>query len=392
MNPLVARVLIASFFWGIGGNLSWFFLNFHLEAIGFSKTQIGYANAVPAVAGVLLALPLALLIPRLGYVRSILLGAGLSVLGMMGVASGLAVYPGLVLNGAGTGLVMGSVAPLLALMVSERQRVDVFTWQQSVVAGAGFLGALLGGYLPELVGTGNVMYLVALAACLSSLTIWGMPEARGSAERFSFRNRRNWLLLLLPQALVGLGAGLVVPFLNLYMQAKFSLEYNQIGWIFAATSITGIAILAVQPLLARRLGKVGAIMAVQAASLPFLMILAWAPWLWLVTVALFVRGALMNSTGPVHTALMMDYLEEDERSGFLLIQGATWQVGWAVSSSLSGYVQETQGLAGFNLLFGVMLVLYVTAILYYPLFFRPRAVKQSNRDPAPLPRVAQSGD
>ena len=71
MNLLLARILAASFFWGIGGNLSWFFLNFHLQAIGFNKVQIGYANAAPAVAAVLFSIPLAFLIPRLGYVRSL---------------------------------------------------------------------------------------------------------------------------------------------------------------------------------------------------------------------------------------------------------------------------------------------------------------------------------
>ncbi|MCL6569697.1 MAG: MFS transporter, partial [Meiothermus silvanus] len=77
MNPIY-RILAASFFWGMGGSLNWLFLNFHLEALGFSKTLVGYANATPALAAVLFSLPLALLIPRLGYTRSIRVGGVLA--------------------------------------------------------------------------------------------------------------------------------------------------------------------------------------------------------------------------------------------------------------------------------------------------------------------------
>ena len=392
MNPLVARILMASFFWGIGGNLSWFFLNFHLEAIGFSKTQIGYANAVPAVAAVLFSIPLAFLIPRLGYIKSLLLGGGLATLGMLLVSSGFAVYPGLLVMGLGGGFVFGSISPLLAKLTDEKKQVGIFTWQQALGSGAGFLGSLLGGLLPEVVGRENVLYLVALAFALSSLFFIGFPESTGQVKPFALRNRRNWLLLMTPQILISLGAGLTIPFLNLYLQGKFNLSYASVGWLFAATSLTAMAAILIQPYLARRLGKVGAIIAVQASSLPFLLALAYVPWLPLVMVALFVRGALMTAAGPVYTALVMEHLDEEERSGFLLIEQAIWQLGWAISSSLSGHVQEAYGIAGFNYLWGAMLIFYAAAIVYYPLFFRPRRSVQRGHDGTALPRVGQSGD
>lgn len=383
MNPIL-RILIASAFWGMGGNLNWLFLNFHLEAIGLSKAQIGYANATPAIAAVLFSIPLAFVIPRLGYVRSILIGVGLACGGMLGVASGLAVYLGLMINGLGQGLVMGSVSPLLARLVSSEGRVTIFTWQQALVSGAGFIGGVLGGFLPGWVGREHVLYAVPITAFLSGLVIWGLRESThtkttSGPRRFALRNRRNWLLLLIPQTCIGLGAGLTIPFLNLYLQGKFGLSYASVGWLFGITSITAMAALFVQSLLARRLGKVRAIVTIQAASLPFLMILGWAPWLWLVTAAMFVRGALMTAAGPVYTALTMDYLDEEERSGFLLIQGAAWQLVWAFSSAISGRVQQSLGIEGFNYLFAGMLIMYASAVLYYPLFFRPKSLLSSSK-------------
>lgn len=359
---------------GVGhwGGLNFVFLNFHLQALGLSKAEIGLANATPAIAAVLFSIPLAFLIPRLGYVKSLLLGTLIAVIGNLGVASGIAVYAGLLVSGLGQGLVMGSVSPLLASYVNPKKQVSVFTWMQSLMAGAGFMGSLLGGFLPDLLGRENVLYFSGLAFLLSGLFLIGLPNRGSENKRFALRNRRNWLLLMMPQAIIGVGAGLTIPFLNLYLQAKFDLSFASVGWLFAVTSLTSILALTVQPMLARRLGKVGAIMAVQAASLPFLMILAWVPWLPLVTLALFVRGALMNAAGPVYTALVMEHLDEEERSGFLLIEGAVWQLGWAGAAALSGQVQQQMGLEGFNYLFGAMLLLYVAAIVYYPLFFRPK--------------------
>ncbi|PZA08178.1 MULTISPECIES: MFS transporter [unclassified Meiothermus] len=371
MNPIY-RILAASFFWGMGGSLNWLFLNFHLEALGLSKSLIGYANATPAVAGVLFSLPLAFLIPRLGYARSILLGGLLAILGVLGVASGVAVFPGLFLSGAGQLFVTGAVAPLLARLVHPDQQVRVFAWQGALGTGSGFLGSLIGGVLPHLIGREFVMYGVALSFVLSVLCVRGLKDAPGSARRFALRNPRAWLLLLLPQGIVSLGAGLTMPFLNLFLRGKFALDYTAVGGLFALSSLATMATMLVQPYLVRRMGKVGAIIFVQAASLPFLVILAWVPWLPLVTVALFVRGALMNAAGPVYTALVMDHLDEEERSGFLLVEGSVWQLGWAGAAAVSGRVQQAMGIGGFDYLFGAMLGLYMASILCYPLFFRPR--------------------
>lgn len=161
----------------------------------------------------------------------------------------------------------------------------------------------------------------------------------------------------------------MIPFLNLYLREKFGLSYGVTGFIFALSALaTGVAML-LQPLLVERMGKLGAIVLVQALSLPFLAILAWVPWLPLVTFALLVRGALMNAAGPVYAALVMDYLEEGERPGFFLVEGALWSLLFALGSALSGVAQEALGLLAFHYLFAVTLVLYALGIALWPWAF-----------------------
>jgi len=181
-----------------------------------------------------------------------------------------------------------------------------------------------------------------------------------------------WLRLLLPQVVIGFGAGLVIPFLNLYLKEKFGLTYGTTGLIFALSSLATGAAMLLQPLLVQRLGRLGAIVFVQALSLPFLAALAWAPWLPLVTLALLIRGALMNAAGPVYAALVMDYLDEEERPGFFLVESALWSLLFALASALSGLVQGALGLRAFDYLFGVTLALYALGIALWPWAFRKR--------------------
>ena len=105
MRAPVYRFLLAGFLWSFGANLVYFFLNFHLEALGFSRQAIGLAQAVVLLSGVAFAWPLARLIPRVGYVRSLELAFLLGVGGGVLLGLGLFVFPGLALYGLAGALV-----------------------------------------------------------------------------------------------------------------------------------------------------------------------------------------------------------------------------------------------------------------------------------------------
>ncbi|MFD3005743.1 MFS transporter [Thermus tengchongensis] len=362
------RLVLASFLWSFGGNLVYFFLNFHLEALGFGRQAIGLAQALLLFTGVVFALPLAYLIPRLGYLRSLHLAFLLAVGSGLLLGLGLLVFPSLAGYGLAGALLQGAAAPLMARLVPPGRRVALFSLQAALTTASGFFSTLLAGFLSEWVGARWVLLFALPFFLMAVPLVLGLPEGEGQAPRF--RGRFGvWLRLLLPQVVIGLGAGLVIPFLNLFLKEKFGLTYGATGFVFALSSLaTGLAML-LQPLLVRRVGKLGAIVLVQALSLPFLALLAWAPWLPVVTLALLVRGALMNAAGPVYAALVMDYLEDGERPGFFLVESGIWSLLFALGSALSGVAQEALGLAAFHYLFAATLTLYALGIALWPWAF-----------------------
>ncbi|APD09910.1 MULTISPECIES: MFS transporter [Thermus] len=362
------RFVLASFLWSFGANLVYFFLNFHLQALGYTRAHIGYAQALLLLMGVVSALPLAYLIPRLGYLKSLYLAFFLAAGSGLLLGLGLLVFPALGGYGLAGALLQGAAAPLMARLVPPERRVALFSLQAALTTASGFFSTLLAGLLSEWVGARHVLLFALPFFLLAVPLALGLPEGEGKTPRLGGRFG-VWLRLLVPQVVIGFGAGLVIPFLNLYLKEKFGLTYGATGLVFALSSLATGGAMLLQPLLVHRVGKLKAIVLVQALSLPFLALLAWAPWLPVVTFALLVRGALMNAAGPVYAALVMDYLPEEERPGFFLVESALWSLLFALGSALSGKLQAALGLPAFHYLFGATLALYALGIALWPWAF-----------------------
>ncbi len=368
-GSLWAGPLGLSFLWSFGTMMVFFFLNFHLEALGFSRHAIGTAQAILSGTGVVFALPLSWVIPRVGYRFSLRLAMGLALGGLFLVGTGYGVFGGLILYGTGGLLFQGALVPLLARLSSRNTRVQLFSIQAALTTLSGFLANLMAGALSRWVAPTQVLFGALPFFLLTGLIpLPDAPPPVSSPPRL--RIPPVWFRLVLPQILIGFGAGLVIPFLNLFLREKFQLSYAQVSWMFAVSSLATALAMLLQPPLVRRLGKIRAMVFMQGLSLPFLAALAWSSWIPLVTVSLLVRGALMNAAWPVYNALAMDLLSEGERPGFLLLQNALWSLTWAGASALSGSVQDQLGPHAFDALFAATLILYAGGTALYPVLLR----------------------
>jgi MFS family permease len=136
--------------------------------------------------------------------------------------------------------------------------------------------------------------------------------------------------------------------------------------------VTGLATLAA-PLLAQRWGKVRSVALAEAASLPFLLIIGFAPSLPLVVLAFWFRGALMNLGGPIYSAFTMEHVTKAERATVNAFSSVTWNIGWAVCPYLSGVIQQQWG---FGPLFVMTSALYGLAAALTYVFFAASELKE----------------
>lgn len=405
-------MLLGHFTLGIAGAVCWLVLNFYLKSLGYEDAFIGFFNGLSAALTVMLALPLGSISGRLGRSRALVLGAVGSAGAIFAYAcsarSELLVAAACVSAVAGL-LIGANTPPFLAEHSTPEQRTHLFSAQAAISTGTGLIGSMIGGVLPSffahwfrvpvadvlaLRGTLYAAAAMALAGALPFLLLPHEPpieEPRASERSGSPPAERPpaglFARLLLPHALVGLGAGCTMPFMNLYIEGKFGVKLDTLGMIFGWSSLVTAASMLVQPWMAARHGKVRAVLYTQAASIPFLLTLGFVPWFPAAAVALFVRGALMNMAVPVYNAFAMERIATRHRALFVSLEMMIWSGGWALGSNLSGLVRSKipDFVGGFHLMFAAMAILYVSSIGCFAFWFGRESA------PAPLPDPVATG-
>jgi hypothetical protein len=198
-------------------------------------------------------------------------------------------------------------------------------------------------------------------------------DPRRSRARFGLvvRDRGRFVRLVLPGLLISIGAGQVIPFLNIFIQRKFGLDLTSLNAVFAFTSLGTVAAVLAQPTLARRFGQITSVVIVQAASLPFLVILGFSPILWTVILAMAVRNSLMNAGNPIFSAFAMEHVDPAERATLSAAISVSWQVGWVVGGTWYSGLQAVLGFdGGYAVNFVTIIVLYTIATSLYWIWFR----------------------
>ena len=176
----------------------------------------------------------------------------------------------------------------------------------------------------------------------------------------------------MPNMFIGLGAGLIIPFLNIFVEGKFGISYSALGAVFAWSQLGMAIAVMLQPIIADRFGKTTSIVIVQGMSLPFITMLGFSPSFTLVAMALFVRSALMNAANPIYAEFTMGQVREAWRPSLAAAEAMVWSAGWTVGPLLSGWVRTKLGFAtGFSVLFIAMLILYTIGIGYTWFVLRP---------------------
>ncbi len=327
----------------------------YLKDAGLSEAVVGDVEGALAIGSAITCLALPPLVARVGYKRLIVVAAlalGVSRLGQAIVPGALAIVALGLLYGVGEGAMQTIGTAFLAEKAPARARTHLFTVDYTLRVGAMFVGALIGGFLPDLLGAAGVGELAALrvtiiaggalmaASLLPARRIeHAMPAGGAATYRESIKAFRSWGRLgrlLVPETLISFGAGLSMPFVALFLKHRLGASVDQVGMIQAASSI-GMALAAFgSPMLARRLGLVGTVVTTEMLSLPFLVMVPLATGLPVAAALLLVRGVLMNMSWPVYNQLATEGVAPADRPLVVGWVRFGWSVAWFGGSVIGG--------------------------------------------------------
>jgi hypothetical protein len=186
---------------------------------------------------------------------------------------------------------------------------------------------------------------------------------------------RLMLQLAVPSALITLGAGFVLPLMNVFFHEHMHLGEMQIGSTFAISSAFVAVGALLSPLVAARLDRVSAVTLTRLLSVPFILMLGFAanmgetlvPSLSIAGLAFVARAVFMNMSFPIENAFEMEVLDRQERATYI-----------GVESTITSTLRAFAGLLGASLMargdfqtpFLIMAALTLGATVLYYLFFR----------------------
>lgn len=213
-------------------------------------------------------------------------------------------------------------------------------------------------------------FVISLSAVLMAFT---GPAPRAERAAFSLDIRRlksYWLLKrLVPETLVGLGAGVIIPLFSLWFYLKFHVSMTNLSITYAISDVT-LALGAMSaPFIAKVFGsRVNAIVTLQAIATVLLSLMPFAGSAKAAFALFIARTALMNMANPLISALINDLTPQEERGRVFGLWNTLSSVPRAAGPAIGGYLMNT-GMVDAPLF--MTAGLYAAAVVLFKLLLGP---------------------
>jgi MFS family permease len=378
--------LIGGIFNGIGLSVFSLLFNLYLKEYGYSESQIGQILSLGSLGSAIVAIPAAILLEKIEVKKILIYSTVFACLSYMfsiyfkflSLIFAFMFFANMFIT-----VYRVSIAPFFMRNSSKRERIYLFSINSALMMLSQLIGFIVGGYLPKIIMWFNSsvalrtayeysLYFSILGTMLSILPFIYLTQSEIIQKRkgmFAQMKNYSWdiiIRLLVPKALVGLGAGLVIPFMNLYFKNEFNLQSDRIGFFFSIMQVFLFAGMMLAPFLTKHLGMIKSIVLTELLSIPFMLILAMSRFLPLAVIAFIMRGTLMNMNLPISANFEMELVKPHEQAFTNAVSTLAWQGAWTVSAWAGGYIIEKYS---FAFSFYITIAAYLLSALTYYFFF-----------------------
>lgn len=388
-RPNARLYLLSIIAFGIAGGISQVLFNFYVLSLSYNEAFLGNLVTIRSGISLIVALPMGYLTDRIGRKESFLIGNigyGVSIaLMLLFPSTGMIIAMNFV-QGLAQSLSGIASGPFLMENSGNEERTYLFSYSSGIRMVATSVGEWVGGYLPGVFA--GVLLVDKMSTTAYSFSLWtvvimagvsAIPlflisrhlQEQGTRSSFApisyMREHPGHLSkLIVPSLIISVGAGMIMPFMNVFFRNVHHQSDASIGTIFAWGSLAMAVGLMIAPALAEKFGKIQVVIASQALSIPFLIILGFSPWFGFSLFAYYIRTALMNMSGPIYSTFVLEQVKPEARAMVSSLTTMASNFGWAFSPTLSGILQVRYG---FKPPFVITIVLYSIAVLAYYLWF-----------------------
>lgn len=408
---------LASVLCQVGSGMFSVLYNVYIQKLGYNDTMNGQIVSIQSLVTAIMFIPIGLAGDKFGRKKLLIAGAlfsGIALIGRSFDYSAIGLIWFAVFSGLFAGVFQILSIPYLAESVKETQRLKIFSYYSALVLASQVVGSLGGGVLADLLhhtfgitevlGLQIVLLLGGATTLIAFIPLLFITETK-TVHRTTHEDKVNVNKLLvnkeqnehsytpselnsdvnitkkkdshliiqfvITQLLIGLGSGLVIPYLNLYFTNRFSLSMSGMSLLLALGQIMTIVSMLIGPTLANKTGNVRAVVIFQIMSLPFLLLTGFTNILFVASISFLFRQALMNAANPIQSAILVDRISDKRRGIANSLMQTAFMVGWATMGPVQSYLVTTYGTYwGYAIIFSITGSLYVISSLMYYIMFK----------------------
>jgi MFS family permease len=394
-NRQIKLFLLSTLLYGFSFSVWELFFNLYILSLGLNNDILGLIRSATPLAALLLGLPLGMLSDQIGRRTSMIIGLMIGFAGMLFeirlLNPFLIFFFGFV-QGAGFMLYRVSQSPFIMAASKEDNQAMIFSLNFGLLTVAAMIGNLTAGRVPGLlesafgivqVSAASYQWVITggiLLAMTSLIPIFLMPKDQmrdrqnplsKPSLKFMLRkliSRRLVRRLALINLIMGFGAAILIPYLNVFLRNKFAIGDDLLGLIFSLSSLLVFLGSMITPwLVTITKSRIIPTVATQGASIVFLFSLGFSPVLWIAAVSLLLRTVLMQMSSPLLENFAMLRSSQEEQASISSIRAIGWQAGQTIGIFISGLVQTR---FGFSPLFITTGIMYTISVLLTWIYFR----------------------
>ena len=382
-------------------------LNIYLRKQGFTDPEIASFNSLRFIGALAFALPLGIYIRGKQLKPFFKLAALLvPVTSAMIIESiHFSIIPMIQLSflSWGIGMMLMRVCSLPFIIrqtdqenSSEALSLSASTWSLSTIFSGLIISTLdwvsivnFGGWSLNL-DERSTLWIITIIGSSSILFAWKIKEGEQSTDKpkndiFSMQEFYDWKLIfkaISPLILISIGAGLTIPFVNLFFNSIFGFSSSEYSIMGSLTAILVFIFSLMVPTLRKKYGYWMTIVVVQSLAIGCLVIMSlteiyvsYEHAAFIAVTAYVMRQPLMHMAHPASNELMMNYVGKNNQELISALSSSLWSASWFVSAKIFEWLR----LLDFQYyeIFLITAFLYMVGVILYSRLIKEYEINQS---------------
>ena len=371
-------------------------LNIYLRKQGFSDPSIASFNSLRFIGALIFAVPLGIYIrgkklkPYFIFASVIVPLTSIIIVESIHNQSILLIQIGFFLWGIGVMLIRVCSLPFIMRITTAENSTEALslsasTWALAtiisglIISGLDWIAFLKINHSTFIFDERLILWIITFVGSFSIYQAIRINEdisildKKNDEGTFSIRKSYDWVVIfkaISPLVIIAIGAGLTIPFVNLFFNSVFGLSGSDYSLLGSFTAFLVFIFSLLVPSLRKKYGYWMTIVVVQSIAIVCLVIMALTELYSEIPIAITVaiiayvfRQPLMHMAHPASNELMMNYVGKKNQELISALSSSLWSASWFLSAKIFQWLRLLN--YHYYEIFLITALLYVVGVIMF---------------------------